>query len=138
MYHKPQTEGDTLLATTSMTPCPISPPFNRTKASCAMLNPTPAASTAVKLIDTLVAGLVRLQHPPQLGEFHTTSNAPPMKGNVGTSPNVGKRATKPFAPFEHATLFSEPFLLSYVASNVARRVGAGALGLLGFECGFVG
>lgn len=102
------------------------------------MNPDPAASMAVKLIDTPVAGLVRFQHPPQLGEFHTTSKAPPMKGNVGISPNVGNRPTRPFAPFEHATVFSEPFLLSYVGSNVARRVGAGAFGgLLGFDGGFL-
>jgi hypothetical protein len=83
------------------------------------------------LIDTPVAGLVRLQHEPQLGEFQTTSNAPPMKGNLGISPNVGKRAARPFAPFEHATLLREPLLLSYVVSNVARRVVGDEGGVLG-------
>ena len=77
-----------------------------------MLNPEPVASTATKLIEVPVAALVKVQHDPQLGEFQTTSKAPPMKGNDGTSPNVGKRADRPFAPFEHATLFIEPDLLS--------------------------
>jgi hypothetical protein len=45
-----------------------------------------------------------------------------MKGNVGTSPKVGNRAVRPFAPFEHATLFIEPDLLSYVVSKVVRKV----------------
>ena len=105
-----------------------------------MLKPEPAASTAVILIDTPVAVLVRLQHAPQLGEFHTTSKAPPTNGNDGISLNVANRPARPFAPFEHATLLSEPFLLSYVVSYVARRVVEGALGgvlqlLLGFEGG---
>ncbi|KAI0257260.1 hypothetical protein BJV78DRAFT_1291930 [Lactifluus subvellereus] len=54
-----------------------------------MLKPAPAVSMAVMLIDTPVDGFVKLQHAPQLGEFHTTSKAPPMNGNDGTSPNVG-------------------------------------------------
>jgi len=121
-----------LLAITSRAPFPICPPFNCTKASCAILNPVPAASTATKLIEVPVAGLVKVQHPPQLGEFQTTSNAPPMKGNDGTSPNVGKRADRPFAPFEHATVFIEPNLLSYVGSKVVRRVaGVGGEGVGG-------
>lgn len=131
-----------MLATTSTKPCPICPPFNCTKASCAMLNPEPVASTATKLIEVPVAGLVKVQHEPQLGEFQTTSNAPPMKGKDGTSPNVGNRADKPFAPFEHATMFIEPDLLSYVVSNVVRRVadvGGDVLGgfgpLLGLDGG---
>ena len=110
------------MATTSTTPCPTCPPFNCTNASCAILNPAPAVSTATILIEVPVAELVNFQHDPQLGEFQTTSNAPPMKGNDGTSPKVGKRAARPFAPFEHATLFIEPDLLSKVVSKVARRV----------------
>ena len=110
--YNPQTEGDTLVANTSTTPCPTCPPFNCTKASCAILNPEPAASIATKLIEVPVAALVKVQHEPQLGEFQTTSKAPPMKGKEGTSPNVGKRAVRPLAPFEHATLFIEPDLLS--------------------------
>lgn len=74
------------------------------------------------LIEVPVVGLVNFQHEPQLGEFQTTSNAPPRKGNFGTSPNVGKRAARPFAPFEHATLFIEPDLLSKVVSKVVRKV----------------
>jgi hypothetical protein len=120
MDHNPQTEGDTLLATTSNTPSPNWPSFNFSKASCAMLKPAPALSTAVILIDTPVATLVRFQHAPQLGEFHTTSKAPPIKGKEGISPNVGNRAARPFGPSEHATLLSGPSLLSYVVSYVAR------------------
>src|SRR6266852_1773910 len=120
--YNPQTEGATLVATTSKTPCPTCPPFSCTKASWAILNPAPAVSTATKLIEVPVAGLVNFQHEPQLGEFQTTSNAPPRKGKDGTSPNVGNRAARPFAPFEHATLFIEPDLLSNVVSKVARRV----------------
>lgn len=115
-------------ATTSKKPSPTSPPFNCTKASWAILNPEPAVSTATMLIEVPVVGLVNVQHEPQLGEFQTTSNAPPMKGKVGTSPNVGNRAVRPFAPFEHATLFIEPDLLSKVVSKVARRVAGGVGG----------
>lgn len=110
--YNPQTEGDTLVANTSTTPCPTCPPFNCTKASCAILNPAPAVSIATILIELPVPALVKFQQDPQLGEFQTTSSAPPIKGKDGTSPNVGKRAAKPFAPFEHATLFIEPDLLS--------------------------
>jgi len=104
------------------------------------LKPEPAVSMAVILIDMPVAVLVRLQHAPQLGEFHTTSKAPPMNGNDGISLNVANRPTKPFAPFEHATLLSEPLLLSYVLSYVARRVVKGASGgvPLGLEGGMEG
>jgi hypothetical protein len=38
--------------------------------------------------------LVSFQHEPQLGEFHTTSNAPPIKGKDGTSPNLGNHAAR--------------------------------------------
>jgi len=117
-----------LVATTFKTPCPTCPPFKCTKASCAILKPAPAVSMAVMLIDNPVAAFVRLQHPPQLGEFHTTSKAPPMKGNDGISPNVAKRPARPFAPFEHATLLSKPSLLSYVVSKVALRVVEGVDG----------
>lgn len=92
-----------------------------------MLNPAPAVSTAVMLIIVPVAVLVKDQHAPQLGEFHATSNTPPMKGNEGISPNVGKRAARPFAPLEHATPLREPDMLSNVLSYVARR-GEGTLG----------
>ena len=87
------------------------------------MNPVPAVSIAVILIVAPVVGLVNFQHEPQLGEFQTTSNAPPMKGKEGTLPKVGNRAARPLAPFEHATLFIEPDLLSKVWSKVARRVG---------------
>ena len=66
-------------------------------------------------------GLVIFQHPPQLGEFHWTSYAPPMEGKDGTEPNVGNRDARPLGPFEHATLFIDPALLSNVGSYVARR-----------------
>jgi hypothetical protein len=141
MHYNPQTEGDILLATTSNTPDPIWPLFSFSKASCAMLKPAPALSTAVRLIDTPVATLVKFQHAPQFGEFHTTSKAPPMNGKEGTSPNVGNRAARPFGPFEHATPFIEPLLLSYVVSYVARRVDDGVLGSGLFllpSLGFVG
>jgi hypothetical protein len=105
------------------------PPFNFSNASSAMLKPAPAVSMAVMMIHMRVAGLVMFQHPPQLGESQTTSKAPPMKGNVGRSPNVGNFATRPVAPFEHATLLREPFLLSNVVSNVTRRgEGVGRIG----------
>ena len=127
--YNPQTKEGTLVATTSSTPCPMIPPFNFTNAASAMLKPAPAVSMAVIGIDTRVAGLVMFQHEPQLGEFQTTSKAPPMKGNEGMSPNFGNSATRPWAPFEHATLLREPFLLSNVVSNVARRgLGVGTLG----------
>jgi hypothetical protein len=139
MHYNPQNEGEILLAITSNTPCPIWPLFNFSNASCAMLKPAPALSTAVRLIDTPVAVLVRFQHEPQLGEFHTTSKAPPRKGKDGTSPNVGNRAARPFGPFEHATPFSELSLLSYVVSYVARRdddtLGPGWLPSTGFDDG---
>ena len=93
-----------------------------------MLKPEPAVSIAVMLMDTPVAALVKLQHPPQLGEFHTTSKAPPMKGNDGISLNVANRPARPFAPFEHATLLSEPSLLSYVVSKVTFKVVEGVEG----------
>jgi len=70
------------------------------------------------------------------------SNTPPMKGKDGTSPNVGNRAVRPFAPFEHATLFIVPLLLSYVVRRVDDDAGVfGGSGreppepLLGFEGG---
>lgn len=141
MHYNPQTEleGDVLLATTSNTPSPIWPLFNFSKVSCAMLKPAPALSTAVILIDTPVAMLVKFQHVPQLGEFHATSKAPPIKGKEGISPNVGNRAARPFGPFEHATLLSEPLLLSYVVSYVTRRdddaSGPGLLPSPGFDGG---
>ena len=72
--------------------------------------------------DAPVVVLVSFQHPPQLAELNTTSGAPPIKGKVGILPDVGNRATRPFSPFEHATPLSEPLLLSYVVSNVARTV----------------
>jgi len=103
------------------------------------LKPAPALSTAVRLIDTPVAILVRFQHAPQLGEFHTTSKAPPIKGKDGISPNVGNLTARPFGPFEHATPLSEPSLLSYVVSYVARRddsaMGPGLLPSTGFDGG---
>ena len=71
-------------------------------------------------------GLVMFQHAPQLGEFHWTSYAPPTPGKDGTEPNVGNRDARPLGPFEHATLFIEPALLSNVGSYVARR-GEGVL-----------
>jgi hypothetical protein len=122
MHHNPQTERSICSATTSNTPCPICPPFKVTKASCAMLKPDPELSTAVMINDAPVTVLVSLQHPPQSGELNTTPGAPPIKGKVGILPNVGNRAARPFAPFEHATPLSEPLLLSYVVSNVARTV----------------
>ena len=79
-----------------------------------MLKPELVLSIAVILIETPVAMLVRFQHEPQSGEFHTTSNAPPINGKEGISPKVGNCAEGPFEPSEHATLFSEPILLSYV------------------------
>ena len=123
MHHRiPQTERSISSATTSITPCPICPPFNVTKASCARLKPDPELSMAVMISDLFVVWLVSLQHPPQLGELNTTPGAPPIKGKVGILPNVGNRVTRPFAPFEHATPLSEPLALSYVVSNVARTV----------------
>jgi hypothetical protein len=59
-----------------------------------------------------VAALVTFQHPPQLGEFHETPGAPPIKGKMGILPNVGYFVTRPFSPFEHATLLSEVLGLS--------------------------
>jgi hypothetical protein len=94
MHHNPQIERDICSATTSNTPCPICPPFNVTKASCAMLKPDPALSMAVMINDAPVALLVSLQHPPQLGELNVTLGAPPIKGKVGILPNVGNRAVK--------------------------------------------
>jgi len=85
-------------------------------------------SMAVIGIDTPVAGLVMLQHEPQLGEFQTISKAPPMKGNEGMSPNNGNCAARPLGPFEQVTLWRVPFSLSNVVSNVATRgLGAGTL-----------
>jgi hypothetical protein len=81
---------------------------------------------ATRCTDVPNFGLVMFQHPPQLGEFHWTSYAPPMKGKDGTEPNVGNRDARPLGPFEHATLFMEPALLSNVGSYVARR-GEGVL-----------
>jgi hypothetical protein len=104
-----------------------------------MLKPEPAASIAVKLIFTPVVGLVKLQHPPQLVEFQTTSKAPPMYGNEGRLPKVGNRGSSPLAPLEHATLFIDPEGLSYVGSNVTRAVmvdGGGTDGL-GVDIGVV-
>jgi hypothetical protein len=104
-----------------------------------MLKPAPAVSIAVKLIVTPVVGLVKLQHEPQLGEFQTTSKAPPMYGNEGRLPKVGNRDSSPLAPLEHATLFIEPERLSYVGSNVTRLVtvdGGGTDGL-GMDIGVV-
>src|SRR6266436_1663044 len=96
-----------------------------------MLNPAPAVSIAVMLMNAPVVGLVTFQQEPQLGEFQTTSNAPPMKGKDGTLPKVGNRAARPLAPFEQATLFIEPDLLSKVVSKVARKVevAGGVLGV---------
>ena len=127
-----------MLATTSTAPLLMSPPVNFSKASCAMLKPATAASMAVMLIVAPVAGFVKFQHPPQLGEFHTTSKAPPMNGNEGTSPNVGNRAASPLAPLEHATLFSELFLLSYAASYVTRTGDALGFGGRGVDVGGFG
>jgi hypothetical protein len=94
-----------------------------------MLKPAPAVSMAVMVIMSPVAGLVMFQHEPQLGEFQTTSKAPPMKGNEGMSPNVGNVATRPLAPFEHATPLTEPSMLSNVVSYVTRRgEGVGTIG----------
>jgi len=121
IHYSPQKAGDTCWASTSNTPCPICPPFNASKASDARLK-VAALSMAVMIIHVPVAALVSFQHPPQLGEFHTMPGAPPIKGNVGSLPNVGKFATRPFAPFEHATPLSDPFALSNVVSNVARTV----------------
>ena len=125
--YNPQTDGATLVATTSSTPDPNLPSlFNLMTTACAALKPTPAVSIAVYGIDTPVAGLVMFQHPPQLGEFQTTSKAPPTKGKVGRLPNVGNFAARPFAPLEHATLLVEPKKLSYVLSEVTRkRMGVG-------------
>ena len=121
IHYSPQNAGDTCWATTSNTPCPICPPFNVSKASVARLK-VAELSMAVMIIHIPVAVLVSFQHPPQLGEFHTMPGAPPIKGKVGRSPIVGKSATRPFAPFEHATLLSELPALSYEVSNVARTV----------------
>ena len=115
------------MATTSNTPNPIWPPFNFLKASVAILKVLAALSMAVMVIDAPVAVLVNSQHPPQSVEFHTRPGAPPIKGKVGRSPNVGNWVTRPFAPFEHATLLSEPLGLSYVSSNVACTVDARVL-----------
>src|SRR6266576_6233801 len=87
-YTCTQKEGDICSGTTSNTPCPICPPFNALKASCARLK-VAALSMAVMIIDVPVAALVSFQHPPQLGEFHTMPGAPPIKGKVGILPNVG-------------------------------------------------
>ena len=57
------------------------------------------------------------QQEPQLGEFHVTPGAPPMKGKLCKDPKVGKpRVKRPFGPFEHATPFMDPLGLSYVVS----------------------
>ena len=97
-----------------------------------MLKPDPEVSTAVMINDAPVVVLVRFQHPPQSGEFHPMPGAPPIKGKVEILPNVGNRATRPFSPFEHATLLREPLALSYVVSNVARTV---VDRVLGSACG---
>ena len=117
----PQTERSISSASNSITPCPICPPFNVLKASVARLKLDPAPSTAIIINDAPVL-LVNLQHPPQLGELNTTPGTPPIKGKVGTLPNVGNSVARPLAPCEHATLLSEPLGLSYEASNVARTV----------------
>ena len=97
---------------------------------------------AVNWIDKPVSGLDMFQQEPQLVEFHTMSNAPPMNRNEGRSPNVGNFVTRPLAPLEHATVSIEPLRLSNMGSNVARKgegagwLGCGALG--GTEDGDVG
>jgi hypothetical protein len=68
----------------------------------------PALSIAVTLVETPVTVLVRFQHEPQVGEFHTTSNTPTIKGKEGISPKVGNCAESPFEQSEHGTMFSEP------------------------------
>ena len=67
------------------------------------LDPDLELSMAVITEDAPVTVLVSLQHPTQLGELNATPGAPPIKGKVGILPNVGNRAARPFAPFEHAT-----------------------------------
>ena len=97
---------------------------------------------AVNWIVRPVSGLDMFQQEPQLVEFHTMSNAPPMNVNEGRSPNVGYFVTRPLSPSEHATVFIEPLRLSNMGSNVARKgegigwLGCGALG--GAEDGVVG
>jgi len=127
-----QTSRSTSSAITSITPCPIWPSFNVTKASCARLKPDPKLSIAVMVIHIPVAALVRFQHAPQLSEFHAMPGAPPIKGKVVILPNVGNCATRPFSPFEHATPLSELLALSYMVSNVARMV---VDRVLGSACG---
>ena len=108
-----------MVATTSIVVC--TPPFKTLNAAVPKLKPWPAESTAVMKIVAPFAGLVMLQHPPQLGEFHATSKAPPTKGELGIVSNVGYLAARPLSPFEHATLLREYVGLSNVPSNAARR-----------------
>jgi hypothetical protein len=71
--------------------------------------------------------LVRSQHEPQLGKFHTTPSAPPIKWKEGISPNVGNRAASPFRPSEHNTV--ERAALVVICDVVLRvRVDDGVLG----------
>jgi len=107
----PQNPGGASLATTSITPLPILPPFKFLKALFPRFQ-VAALSMAIMNILLPVATLVSSQHEPQLGEFHVTPGAPPIKGKVGTSLNVGYLVTRPFGPFEHETLLSEPLGLS--------------------------
>lgn len=131
-----------MVATTSITPKPVSPLVKFANASSPRLKPKPEVSMPVNWIVRPVCGLDTFQQEPQLVEFHTMSNAPPMNVNEGRSPNVGYFAMRPLSPSEHATVFIEPLRSSNMGSNVARKgegmgwLGCGALG--GTEDGVVG
>lgn len=104
----------------SWTACPF---VNLSSAACAMLNPLPAWSIAVTRMDTPVVGNVKFQHVPQFAEPKPAiAEEPPILGNVGNEPKVGKRPARPVAPVEHATVSVEPAALSYVLSKEARWV----------------
>ena len=112
----PHSDEATWTALTGADPSPSKTAFpfvNVSSASCAMLKPLPAWSIAVKRMDTPVSGSVKFQHDPQLGEPKPAmAAAPPMFGNVGNEPKVGKRPAKPLGPLEHETVSVDPAALS--------------------------
>ena len=76
-----------------------------------MLNPLPAVSIAVTVI--FVPLKESSQQEPQLGELKPAiAWAPPMKGKVGSEPNVVKfLVSRPLDPVEHSTVSRDCIVL---------------------------
>lgn len=90
--HSPQADASTCVASALIRPMKTPfPSVRMLNASSAMLKPFEPTSMASTLMDVPLA--VSSQHVPQAGELNpVTAGAPPMKGKLGSDPNVVKPA----------------------------------------------